>query len=203
MMQNPQPGWRRRPAARPDEILDAALDEFQASGFEAARMQDIARRAGLSKAGVYLYFESKEALLRALILRAVKPVVDAAERASLAPGVSAEAALSMIVSLVQARLAEPRVFAIPWLVLTIAPRFPEIAAFYRSEVIDRARAALGAIIRRGIDAGEFRDVSVEAAVRAVMGPMMMGAILTHALKHAEPQPTAEEHVHLILQGLSQ
>ncbi len=59
--------WRRRAEARPDELLDAALDEFIARGFDAARVEDIAKRAGLSKGAVYLYFKSKEEVLRALI----------------------------------------------------------------------------------------------------------------------------------------
>ena len=58
---------RRRPEARPDEILDAALSVFAEQGFTAARVEDIARRAGLSKGAVYLYFPSKEAMLNALV----------------------------------------------------------------------------------------------------------------------------------------
>ncbi len=67
------PRWKRRAALRPEEILEAALAEFTENGFEAARMEDIARRAGISKAGVYLYFPSKDALLEALIEAKVAP----------------------------------------------------------------------------------------------------------------------------------
>src|SRR5215813_5966170 len=72
------PRWKRRADARPEEILEAALAEFVERGFESARMEDVARRAGLSKAGVYLYFESKEALLKALIERRMTPLVQEA-----------------------------------------------------------------------------------------------------------------------------
>src|SRR5262245_41676979 len=76
--------WRRRAEDRPDEILEAALAEFTERGFETARMEDVARRAGLSKAGVYLYFESKEALLKALIERRMTPMIQQALSAGLA-----------------------------------------------------------------------------------------------------------------------
>src|SRR5215469_10784815 len=66
--------WTRRADARPEEILDAALEEFTEKGFEAARMEDVAKRAGLSKAGVYLYFPSKIAVLEALIDAKVAPL---------------------------------------------------------------------------------------------------------------------------------
>ncbi|MDO4936317.1 MAG: TetR/AcrR family transcriptional regulator [Sutterellaceae bacterium] len=47
-------------------ILDATLCEFEANGFAAARIEDIAKRAGVAKGTVYNYFESKEALLMGL-----------------------------------------------------------------------------------------------------------------------------------------
>src|SRR3954469_24062736 len=75
----PEARWKRRAGARPDEILDAALAEFTERGFEAARMEDIAKRAGISKGGVYLYFPSKTALLEALIEAKVSPLARLAQ----------------------------------------------------------------------------------------------------------------------------
>ncbi len=60
-------GKPRRPGERPAEILAAALELFAEKGFSATRMDDVAARAGLSKAGVYLYFKDKTALLKALV----------------------------------------------------------------------------------------------------------------------------------------
>jgi AcrR family transcriptional regulator len=45
----PRPRWQRRPAARPEEILDAAFAVFAEDGFARARLDDVARRAGVSK----------------------------------------------------------------------------------------------------------------------------------------------------------
>ena len=72
------PKFRRRAEARPDEVLDAALELFMEKGFAATRVDDIAKRAGLSKGAVYLYFPSKEAVLEALVRRAIVPIADTA-----------------------------------------------------------------------------------------------------------------------------
>lgn len=171
--------WRRRAGARPDEILDAALAEFEAQGFDAARVEDIAARAGISKAGVYLYFDSKAALLEALILREVAPVAARAEAIAAAGSADPPAALQAIATMAFTALANPRIFAVPRLVLSVSNRFPGIAARYRAEVIDRARGALITIVRAGIDRGDFRPVDAEAAVRIIVGPVMMEALLRH------------------------
>lgn len=176
---DPETRWKRRSDARPDEILDAALDLFVEKGFDAARMEDVAKRAGLSKAGVYLYFDSKEALLKALIAREVAPIAQRAEAIAAAGAAEPEQALRMIAGFVVSRLSEARVFSVPRLVISISNRFPEIAAFYRVEVIDRARMAVGAIIRAGIAKGDFREIDPDIAVRLIVGPFMFEALWRH------------------------
>ena len=176
---DPETRWKRRADARPDEILDAALDLFVEKGFDAARMEDVAKRAGLSKAGVYLYFDSKEALLRALIVREVAPVAQRAEAMATAGAADPEQALRMIAGFVVSRLSEARVFSVPRLVISISNRFPEIAQFYRAEVIDRARTAVAAIVRAGIAKGDFRDIDPDIAVRLIVGPFMFEALWRH------------------------
>lgn len=205
-MTEPNPTrWRRRAEARPDEILDAALDEFIARGFDAARMEDIARRAGLSKAGVYLYFDTKQDLLAALILRAVKPVASQLIALAAAPPADPAAALRLIVTMALTRLADGRLFAVPRLVLSIAGQFPEIAAFYRAEIVDPARTALAGLIRAGIAAGQFRAVDADAVARMIAGPVILEALLNHAMGIA-PEGSAQDRasamIDVLLQGIA-
>ena len=72
----PSPRWRRRKTDRPGEIVAAALAVFAEKGFAAARLEDIARRAGVSKAALYLYFETKTDLFAAVVAQAVVPNID-------------------------------------------------------------------------------------------------------------------------------
>ncbi len=193
--------WRRRAEARPDEILDAALAEFTAVGFDAARMEDVAKRAGVSKAAIYLYFESKAALLQALVLRAVGPVAARAEAMANAPVPDPEGALRAILGFALTQLSDPRVFAAPKIVLSIAIRFPEIAAFYRAEVIDRARAAIRTIVAAGIAQGQFKPIEPEAAVRLLMGPFLMEGLMRHIFETPPALADASAVLDVVFDGL--
>ena len=198
--------WRRRADARPEEILDAALEEFTEKGFDAARMEDIAARAGLSKAGVYLYFESKDALLKALIEAKIAPI--AADAAALARAGEADpvGTLRLMAHGLIVRVANPKVFAIPRLVFGLSARFPEFAHHYRTRVVEVALGALETLIESAIAHGHFRAVPARAAARAFIGPFLVEALWAHALGGesllAAPERLIEEHLDVLLQGLA-
>jgi AcrR family transcriptional regulator len=202
----PRQRWKRRAAARPDEILDSALDEFIAKGFDAARIEDIARAAGLSKGAIYLYFASKEALLRALIEREITPIVT---QLSALAGVEASDPVEVLrfaLTQIAARISNPRLFAIPRLVIAISGRFPEITAHYRAAVVAPARAMVERLIERGIALGKFRAVNPQTATRAIIGPLMFEALWTHVLEGssalAAPEAFVRSQIDLLLGGLA-
>ncbi|HXI85813.1 MAG TPA: TetR/AcrR family transcriptional regulator [Parvularculaceae bacterium] len=199
-----KPRWRRRAEARPDEILAAALAEFTESGFEATRVEDVARRAGLSKAGVYLYFDSKDALLRALIEHEVEPVAERVAALAEAGKNEPLEALRTIVGAFVALTADPALFAVPRIILSVAGRFPEIGAFYRAHVVERGLGAIAMLHRSGVEKGVFRDVDSRLAARAIVGPLMLNALWRHVLGGAAemaPEAAAEAHFDLVLKGL--
>ena len=201
---SPPRKFRRRAEARPDEVLDAALDIFIAKGFAAARVEDIARAAGLSKGAVYLYFPSKVAILQALVRRAIVPLVQNVGALALPREGDPRLALATALRFIAKRLAEPRNAAIPRLILSEAGNFPELAAMYRREVIDRGMAALRALIARGIEAGVFRAVDPELAVRNVIGPLIVNAVMAQifGLDPPDPERFAEAHIDVLMNGLA-
>jgi AcrR family transcriptional regulator len=200
----PSARWRRRSADRPDEILDAALEVFIEAGFDTARMEDIAARAGISKAGGYLYFDSKVALLKALITREVAPVTARAAVLAKAGAAYPEGTLRLVVQTVMGAMVQPRVFAVPRLLVAVSNRFPDIAQFYRTEVIEQALAAMKALILAGAAKGIFRDVDPDLAVRSIIGPMMFTALWRHVFggdPDEDPVAIATEMIDVILNGL--
>jgi AcrR family transcriptional regulator len=205
--ENPGPRWRRRAEARPEEILEAALAEFTARGFEAARMEDIAKVAGLSKAAIYLYFPSKVALLEALIEHKVGPLARQAQTLAAAGAADPLTALKMLATVAAARMADAKVIAVPRLVIGISGRFPEIAEYYRSHVVEKARAALESLIEAGKAKGVIRNVDVKAATRAFIGPLFFEAMWTHVLRgesaFADPERLIAQHFDILLNGLEQ
>src|SRR5262249_24285924 len=73
--------------ARRQAILKAALAEFAAPGFEAARLDDVAARAGVAKGTLSLYFRDKQALFEALVRNAVSPLLEHMGRIAAAPDI--------------------------------------------------------------------------------------------------------------------
>lgn len=202
----PRQRWKRRAQARPDEILDAALDEFIARGFDAARIEDIARSAGISKGAVYLYFPSKVALLRALIEREITPIVRQYTALARAETVDPAGVMRFALLQITERLRDARLFAIPRLVIAISGRFPEITLHYRASVIEPARAMIERLISLGIARGQFRKVDLKAATRALIGPMMFEALWTHVFEGEsafdQPQNFISAQIDLLLGGLA-
>lgn len=196
---------RRRPDDRPEEILDAALSEFLEKGFDQARMEDVAARAGISKAGVYLYFRSKDDLLRALIEKEIAPIARNARALAEAGAENPEATLRTVVGGFLSALEDPRVAAAPRLVLSLAGRFPEIAAFYRETVVEHGLAAFRTVHEAGVKKGVFRKENPMVVARAVLGPVLVQLLWTYVLQ-GEPdglsaRGRAEKQVDFLLEGM--
>lgn len=202
-----KPKWRRRADARPDEVLDAALDLFIASGFSATRVEDIARRAGISKGAVYLYFDSKEAILTALVRRSIVPVAEDAVSLSALEHADPEGTIRLMVKTVADRMADGRMSAIPRIILAEAGNFPELARMYRHEVIERGFGALEALIERGIQQGQFRQVVPSHALRGIIGPLIAHLLLWRVFGFDDETDTnmetfVESHLDLLFHGLA-
>jgi AcrR family transcriptional regulator len=148
-------------AARRDAILQASLEEFSAHGFEAARLDDVAKRAGIAKGTIYLYFSDKEELFQALVRSYISPVVGSLE---LVAQIDAplRAVAEQLADLFVREIVETRRKDIIRLILSEGPRFPKLAEFYYREVIARALGAVRGVLRRAVERGEVAsDVLVQ------------------------------------------
>ena len=172
-----KPKFRRRAEARPDEVLDAALALFAKQGFAHTTVEAVARRAGLSKAAVYLYFPSKQALLAGLVRRAVAPVADPAIEQIASYRGDPRPVLQQVMAMLTARLADPDVLAVPSLVLREAVAAPEMAQVYRQEVLDRMLPALRGLFAQGVAAGHIRAIDPDLAIRSLIGPLLAHVLL--------------------------
>jgi AcrR family transcriptional regulator len=170
----PKPKWRRRPEHRPQQIIDAALEVFGECGLAKARLQDIAARAGVSKGTIYLYFDSKEELFREMIRQTAVAAIESGEQTiqSLSPSQQLVAAMRGYWKFVRS----PVFGTIYRLVLGELHQFPDLARFYADEVVSRGLKLLSGIIRRGVDAGEFRDVDPLVAARVLVSITVMHGI---------------------------
>jgi AcrR family transcriptional regulator len=181
------PRWRRLPEERPQQILDAALSVFAEHGIDAAKLEEIAARAGVSKGTIYLYFSSKEELFREVVRQRVGPAIANADTIS----VSEESAESQLKSYIAHQweclgLADSE----GWirLVMLELHKYPDLAAFHWDEVVSRSNRILGEIITRGVATGEFRPVDTQTAAQ-----MIKALILMHVLWTGPRAPAPPEH----------
>ena len=200
----PKKKFRRRAEARPDEVLDAALEIFIAKGFSAARVEDIARAAGLSKGTVYLYFPSKDAILEGLVKRAIVPLVERATLLANADHQDPRKVLETAVTFIVGALSNPRNAAIPRLILSEAGNFPELANMYRAHVIDAGVGVFSKVLARGVKTGVFRPVDPKIAVRSVIGPVLANVLLAQVFgfEAPDPQKFAAGHLDILMNGLA-
>lgn len=194
---SPSPRWQRRPDARPDEILNAALEVFGAQGFSGARLEDIARQAGVSKGTLYLYFDSKDALFRDMIRARIVSVLEEGERELLGLDASTRVKLEMLIRRIWAVVGDPAMARIIKLVHGELNNFPELARFYYEEVILRVRALGLAVLAQGVAAGEVRPEQAQFAARAIPSLLVMGSKMLHFFAPLDPSPVTEE---MILSG---
>src|SRR2546425_10611224 len=132
-----KPRWRRRKNARPEEIISAALEVFADRGFAATKLEDVARRAGVTKGTIYLYFENKEALFKALVRETIVPVIEQGEALAKSFTGSARDLFERLVREYLRLVGETSLASIPRLMIAEARNYPELGRFYYDDVVAR------------------------------------------------------------------
>jgi len=204
----PQPRWARRKDARPEEIIAAALDLFVERGFASTRLDDVAARAGVSKGTLYLYFENKEDLFKAVVRGNILPVLELGEvLMERFPGSSAELLCELVRGWSE-RTESTKIGGIPKLIIAEAGNFPDLAKFYYDEVIQRAHSLFRRVLLRGIAAGEFRQVDVDHLVHVALAPLVMLSVWRHSFACCEQEQLQRKHyvdayLDMLLHSLSQ
>lgn len=208
---NIKPRWERRKNARPQELLAAALDIFVERGFALTRLEDVAKLAGVSKGTLYLYFENKEELFKAVVRENIIPTLGAAEQeVAVFQGSSAELLRHVMFGWWQL-VGMTKLSGIAKLIISECGNFPELAKFYHEEVISRSDKMIISIIQRGIDTGEFRQVDGPQLAKVLVAPMLMLILWKHSfgtanidtgpLPYHNPQDYLNNFIDLCLHGL--
>ncbi len=198
----------RRKEARPGELLEAALDLFVEKGFAATRSEEVAARAGVSKGTLFLYFPSKEELFKAVVVENLSGRFTEWNREFDAFEGSTTDMLRYCMRVWWERIGSTKVSGLAKLMLSEGRNFPELAEFYRLEVVRPGHSLLRRIVQRGIDSGEFAPVDVDLAIYAVIAPMMFlmlwkhsAAICVDGESDIDPQKYLALQTEIVLNGL--
>jgi AcrR family transcriptional regulator len=203
-----EPKFRRRPADRPAEILEAALGVFADYGFHAARLEEVAKRAGVSKGALYLYFETKADLFRAVVQTAVTPNFEHVKAMAVAAASAGfEQALRTGVSLLARNvIADRRISGVVRLVIAESRTHPELATIWHETVIQPGVALMTTLIAEAQKRGEVRAGDPRLFAFGLMGPMLLSIVWRETFEPVGAEPVdvprlADQHVETILKGM--
>jgi AcrR family transcriptional regulator len=201
--------WTRRPAARPEEILDAALEVFLRSGYGPASMDEIARAAGISPGLIYRYFDGKEAVFRAVVQGTATRFIEKLLAQPLpltADGADWRALLTHLARRAFDTMTRREIMGLLQLVLGEAPRMPELARIWYEEVIAHGQGRLIEILSAGMARGELRGIDPVVAARAFAGMLLICAMEKRVFggsrrPHLNPDTLIDQMVTIYLDGL--
>jgi AcrR family transcriptional regulator len=201
-----KPRWERRKDARPQELLAAALAQFVERGFAATRLEDVARRAGVSKGTLYLYFANKEELFKAVVREHIVHAIGEAEQE--VAGFQGHSADLLRVILMQwwDHIGATELAGITKLMMAEANNFPELAQFYNEEVIARGNGLISSVLVRGVERGEFRALDPLVMTSVMTAPVVMLMMWTHSflpcdMPALDPQAYMKAFIDMALRGL--
>ena len=177
---------QRRKEARPQELLDAALELFVEKGFAATKTEDVATRAGVAKGTLYLYYPSKEELLKAVVRENLGGLI--AEGATIASGFTGSTTelLLLIMQTWWERVGNTKTSGIFKVIITEMGNFPDFADFYMAEVMEPGHQLFMRILQRGIDNGELRQTHLFETVHVLSKPSFECAAASQGASTARP-----------------
>jgi AcrR family transcriptional regulator len=204
-MQAGPPKFKRRKEDRPGEIVAAALAVFSEKGFAAAKLDEIARRAGVSKGALYLYYETKEDIFHAVVKTAVAPNLDLVrDRVEGFPD-GFGALLELLPAMAQMLSVSP-IAGIGKMVIGEGRNFPELARYWHDDLVAPMLALMGGRIAAAQASGEVRPGDPRLFAAQIVSPFLMAMLWreTFVPIGADPLPLealAAQHLAVLKAGL--
>lgn len=195
---------QRRKKHRPQELIEAGLQEFALNGFAATRMIDIAKRAGVAKGTIYVYFESKEALFEAAVRSQILPHVNQISTMVSAYRGTTKDLIKFIIQMMYDRIIGGNASILIRVMITEGPKFPNLVQFYYQTVVSRGLEVLGKVVERGIQRGEIKESGISKDPRLLIAPIMLAAIWKTLFNNEKPidiEQYCETHLDVLFNGI--
>lgn len=200
----PKPVRKRRKDDRPGEIIAAGLAEFAEKGFAAARLDDVARRAGVAKGTIYRYFESKEALfMAAMELLATPAFADLEQIVRTAP-LPTRDLMKALITKAHLLLSDGDLPILMNIIISEGRNFPQLTDLYYEQGVARGRRLLGLLVERGIERGELKANAATNLPLVLVAPAIMAAVwgMTFSARHPiSPEQFLKAHLDLVFEGI--
>ena len=177
-----EPRYQRRKQDRPQEITDAALAAFAEKGYAATRVDDVAKRAGVSKGLLYLYFKTKEELFKAVVRSFVVPRIDALTEVIDSSELSSEEFLRGPFLDFVKTLPDSPISVVIRLMIAEGPKHPDLVQFYWDNVVSRGLGTISELLQRGVQTGEFRKSAVSEQPHLFIMPVLFSVVFNSLFK---------------------
>ncbi|MDM8016364.1 MAG: TetR/AcrR family transcriptional regulator [Rhizobium sp.] len=200
----PQQKRQRRKDARPSEILEAGLALFAERGFAATRLDDVAKRAGIAKGTVYLYFSSKESLFEAALKDRMVSTMEGVGELTASFAGSTEELLRLVLARIYGQMIEGDAGVLLRILIGEGDRFPDLVKMYREIALAKGMATMKSILKRAEARGELRVAADDIDPRMIVAPIAILAIggkVFGAQSHGDRDAFLERHLDLVLRGL--
>jgi AcrR family transcriptional regulator len=179
-------GRKRHPGVRRQAILDAALAVFAEHGYEAASLDEVARRAGIAKGTLYLYFKGKEALFESLIRSAIDPVLARLQEVSALPDMPLAQVLETLFAVFEKEVLGTRRKLLIRLIVAEGPRFPAIAEFHYRNVVARVLPLIRKVAKRAVERGELPSDALARFPQLIAGPLLVAVMWDAMFARIDP-----------------
>ncbi|MDH0372136.1 TetR/AcrR family transcriptional regulator [Comamonas aquatica] len=202
-------GRSRRKEARPAELLEAATRLFEEKGYAATKVEEVAALAQVSKGALFLYYPSKQALLKAVVRENIAGRFAEWQAELEAFAGTTPELVRYAFQVWQERIGDTYAGGICKLMASECCNFPELASFYLEEVVEPGNALVRRILERGVARGELRPLDLDAAIHLITTPMFAYIHWRHSIGMLYPQSLGvsaplyfQTHVDNLLRGLS-
>ncbi|HEY3591074.1 MAG TPA: TetR/AcrR family transcriptional regulator [Buttiauxella sp.] len=206
MEQENKPVRKRRKEARPEEITDAAILSFLTEGYEATKLEAVARQAGVAKGTLYLYFETKEQLFRSVVRK-----ITASNFLTLRKDVEQfngpfPEFVQLLLSRIVSSISTSQTPAMTVMIFRESRRFPDIGKIWFEEVLSPTINAVQKVIERAQEHGEVMAGDPRAYALSILGPMFTVTMLGEMAGSSEGmmpdrEMLARQHLKTILHGM--
>ena len=199
-----EPRFQRRKEDRPAEITEAALAAFAEKGYAATKVDEVAKRAGVSKGLLYLYFKTKEDLFKAVIRSFLSPRIDALISNIEETELSAEDFVRGPFLAFARSLPNSPARVLVRLMIAEGPKHPDLVQWYWDNVVSRALKALRTLIKKGVDNGEFRESALNEFPQLLVTPVFFSMIFTIVFKQQMTLDTDRfigAHINMVLESI--
>ncbi|RLA28488.1 MAG: hypothetical protein DRR11_16610 [Gammaproteobacteria bacterium] len=200
----PSPKFQRRKDDRPAEITEAALAVFAENGYSATRVDDVAKRAGVSKGLLYLYFKTKEELFKAVIRSFVAPKVQELSTIVDESELSAEEFIRGPFLTMVKTLPDSPIRIMVRLMFTEGHKHPDLVEFYWENVVAHAIEMMNKLIARGVADGQFRNTAMDELPQLLVSPVIFSIFWNQVFENHAKLDTGlliETHVDAMLHYL--